>query len=93
MIGLRVRLVDIPILNPYFKSLRISKIKIILLLIRNISCVNNNDEGSFQLMVCRIVGESFRVIMENEEEVEISFTSKWDPSLEGERAPLNIDKR
>ncbi|KAK7372932.1 hypothetical protein VNO80_06323 [Phaseolus coccineus] len=45
--------------------------------------------GTFE----RIVGESFRVIMENEEEVEISFTSKWDPSLKGERAPLNIDKR
>lgn len=44
-------------------------------------------------MVCRIVGTSFSVIVENEKEVEISFTSKWDPSLEGEKAPLNIDKR
>ena len=31
--------------------------------------------------------------MENEEQVEISFTRKWDPSLKGKRAPLNIDKR
>ncbi|XP_014503466.1 probable rhamnogalacturonate lyase C [Vigna radiata var. radiata] len=45
--------------------------------------------GTFE----RIVGTSFSVIVENEKEVEISFTSKWDPSLKGEKAPLNIDKR
>ncbi|KAG5080959.1 hypothetical protein AAZX31_02G202200 [Glycine max] len=45
--------------------------------------------GTFE----RIVGTSFNVIMENEEQVEISFTRKWDPSLKGKRAPLNIDKR
>ncbi|KAL2317594.1 hypothetical protein Fmac_031470 [Flemingia macrophylla] len=45
--------------------------------------------GTFE----RIVGTRFRVITENEEQVEISFTSKWDPSLKGKRAPLNIDKR
>jgi len=44
-------------------------------------------------MVCRIVGTSFSVIMKNDKQVEISFTSKWDPSLKGEKAPLNIDKR
>jgi rhamnogalacturonan endolyase len=41
----------------------------------------------------RIKGESFRVVVENEEQVEISFTRMWDPSLEGKLAPLNIDKR
>lgn len=41
----------------------------------------------------RIKGESFRVVVENEEQVEISFTRTWDPSLEGKLAPLNIDKR
>ncbi|KAJ6335372.1 hypothetical protein OIU78_012076 [Salix suchowensis] len=40
-----------------------------------------------------IKGESFRVVVENEEQVEISFTRMWDPSLEGKLAPLNIDKR
>ncbi|KAL3034576.1 hypothetical protein AAZX31_02G202300 [Glycine max] len=41
----------------------------------------------------RIVGTSFNVVSENEEQVEISFTRKWNPSLKGKRAPLNIDKR
>ncbi|XP_038715580.1 probable rhamnogalacturonate lyase B isoform X1 [Tripterygium wilfordii] len=41
----------------------------------------------------RIGGKSFRVVVENEEQVEISFTSSWDRSLEGKIVPLNIDKR
>lgn len=41
----------------------------------------------------RIKGSSFRVIVENEEQVELSFTRIWDPSLEGKVVPLNIDKR
>ncbi|XP_022940913.1 probable rhamnogalacturonate lyase B isoform X1 [Cucurbita moschata] len=40
-----------------------------------------------------IKGSSFRVIVENEEQVELSFTRMWDPSLEGKVVPLNIDKR
>lgn len=31
--------------------------------------------------------------MENEEQVELSFTRIWDASLEGKYVPLNIDKR
>ncbi|KAK9930126.1 hypothetical protein M0R45_027181 [Rubus argutus] len=38
-------------------------------------------------------GTSFRVIVENEEQVELSFTRTWDASLEGKYVPLNIDKR
>ncbi|GLT60574.1 hypothetical protein SLA2020_333350 [Shorea laevis] len=38
-------------------------------------------------------GKKFQVIVENENQVEISFTRMWDPSLEGRVAPLNIDKR
>ncbi|KAK6938056.1 Rhamnogalacturonan lyase, domain II [Dillenia turbinata] len=40
----------------------------------------------------RIIGAYFSVIVENEEQVEISFTTTWDSSLKG-NAPLNIDKR
>ncbi|XP_059631230.1 probable rhamnogalacturonate lyase B [Cornus florida] len=40
-----------------------------------------------------IEGSSFKVIVENEEKVELSFTRTWDPSLQDEHAPLNIDKR
>uniref|UniRef100_A0A2P2INM9 rhamnogalacturonan endolyase n=2 Tax=Rhizophora mucronata TaxID=61149 RepID=A0A2P2INM9_RHIMU len=40
-----------------------------------------------------ISGTSFTVIVENEEQVELSFTRMWDPSLEGKYIPLNIDKR
>ncbi|KAL1308753.1 hypothetical protein AAHE18_17G129000 [Arachis hypogaea] len=45
--------------------------------------------GTFE----RIVGTSFNVIVENEEQIEISFTRMWDPSMEGKLSPLNIDKR
>ncbi|XP_019438471.1 PREDICTED: uncharacterized protein LOC109344244 isoform X1 [Lupinus angustifolius] len=40
-----------------------------------------------------IKGTCFQVIVQNEEQVEISFTRMWDPSLEGMLVPLNIDKR
>ncbi|XP_021888092.1 probable rhamnogalacturonate lyase B isoform X2 [Carica papaya] len=40
-----------------------------------------------------IHGTSFRVIIENEEQVELSFSRMWDPSLEGKFVPLSIDKR
>ncbi|XP_010475808.1 PREDICTED: uncharacterized protein LOC104755166 [Camelina sativa] len=40
-----------------------------------------------------IKGTNFEVIMKNEEQIELSFTRKWDPSLEGKAVPLNIDKR
>ncbi|KAK6142587.1 hypothetical protein DH2020_022935 [Rehmannia glutinosa] len=40
-----------------------------------------------------IEGTSLRVIVENEEQVELSFTRTWDPSLQGEQAPLCIDRR
>ncbi|KAJ6735646.1 RHAMNOGALACTURONATE LYASE FAMILY PROTEIN [Salix viminalis] len=40
-----------------------------------------------------ISGTSFRVIVENDEQVELSFTRMWDSLLEGKYIPLNIDKR
>lgn len=40
-----------------------------------------------------ISGTSFRVVVENDEQVELSFTRMWDSSLEGKYIPLNIDKR
>lgn len=46
-------------------------------------------KGTFDV----IKGTSFRVIVENEEQVELSFTRTWDASLEGKYVPLNIDKR
>ncbi|XP_058221954.1 rhamnogalacturonate lyase B-like isoform X2 [Rhododendron vialii] len=38
-------------------------------------------------------GTSFKVIVEDEEQVELSFTRPWDPSLQADHSPLNIDKR
>ncbi|XP_048331249.2 rhamnogalacturonate lyase B [Ziziphus jujuba] len=40
-----------------------------------------------------IRGSSFRIIVENEEQVELSFTRTWDPTQEGKAVPLSIDKR
>ncbi|KAJ0086595.1 hypothetical protein Patl1_08702 [Pistacia atlantica] len=40
-----------------------------------------------------IEGTHFRVVVENEEQIELSFLRFWDSSLEGKYIPLNIDKR
>ncbi|XP_020576578.1 rhamnogalacturonate lyase B-like [Phalaenopsis equestris] len=40
-----------------------------------------------------IKGTDFEVILEDENQVEVSFTRRWDPSLKGTFVPLNIDKR
>ncbi|KAF2299820.1 hypothetical protein GH714_003616 [Hevea brasiliensis] len=72
-----------------------------LLEVRN----NESDRGYWDLVWSKegstgttgtsyvIKGTYFKVIVENEEQVEISFTKLWDPSLEGQLAPLNLDKR
>lgn len=44
-------------------------------------------------LVIRIKATSFKVIVENENQVEVSFSRPWDPSLKGKLVPLNIDKR
>uniref|UniRef100_A0A7N0UQB2 rhamnogalacturonan endolyase n=1 Tax=Kalanchoe fedtschenkoi TaxID=63787 RepID=A0A7N0UQB2_KALFE len=41
----------------------------------------------------RIQGTSFKVVVETDEQIELSFARNWDPSLEGKSVPLNIDKR
>ncbi|XP_030542774.2 probable rhamnogalacturonate lyase B isoform X1 [Rhodamnia argentea] len=41
----------------------------------------------------RMNATKFDVIVENDEQVEISFTRMWDSSKEGTMVPLNIDKR
>ncbi|MBA0720782.1 hypothetical protein Golax_008386, partial [Gossypium laxum] len=38
-------------------------------------------------------GTSFKVVVETEDQVEVSFTRTWDISLEGDVVPLNLDKR
>ncbi|XP_021972443.1 rhamnogalacturonate lyase B isoform X2 [Helianthus annuus] len=45
--------------------------------------------GTFE----RIVGTSCQVIVETEEQVELSFSTTWNSSLEGKHVPLKIDKR
>ncbi|CAI8599912.1 unnamed protein product [Vicia faba] len=40
-----------------------------------------------------IKGTCFEVIVQNEDQVEVSFKRMWDHSLEGKYVPLNIDKR
>ncbi|KAF7138573.1 hypothetical protein RHSIM_Rhsim07G0213900 [Rhododendron simsii] len=38
-------------------------------------------------------GTGFKVVVEDEEQIELSFTRPWDPSLQPDHSPLNIDKR
>ncbi|KAG1361069.1 putative rhamnogalacturonate lyase B [Cocos nucifera] len=49
----------------------------------------NEDERAFD----RIQGTNFKIIFQSEEQVEVSFTRTWTPSLNGTLIPLNIDKR
>ncbi|KAI4389482.1 hypothetical protein MLD38_001704 [Melastoma candidum] len=52
-----------------------------------------NAPGSSTGIFDVIKGTSFKVIVETDDLVEVSFTRTWDPSLEGKLVPLNIDKR
>ncbi|OIW14564.1 hypothetical protein TanjilG_14950 [Lupinus angustifolius] len=40
-----------------------------------------------------IKATTLRIVVENEDQVELSFSRTWDTSLEGKLVPLNIDKR
>ncbi|KAL6572548.1 hypothetical protein OROMI_013506 [Orobanche minor] len=52
-------------------------------------------DGSGKSGVFEVIkATNFKVIQESEEQVEVSFSRPWDPSLHrGELVPLNIDKR
>ncbi|MFS7913229.1 putative rhamnogalacturonate lyase [Helianthus anomalus] len=51
-------------------------------------------DGSGRTGVFEVIkSTSFKVIVETEELVEVSFSRPWDPSLKGKFVPLNIDKR
>ncbi|WCJ35666.1 Rhamnogalacturonate lyase family protein [Euphorbia peplus] len=41
----------------------------------------------------RMDGTTFKVVVENEEHIELSFSRTWNSSLHGQLVPLNIDKR
>ncbi|KAJ7953493.1 Rhamnogalacturonate lyase family protein [Quillaja saponaria] len=41
----------------------------------------------------RIKGTNFSIVMENEDQVEVSFLKTWKSSMEGSSIPVNIDKR
>ncbi|KAK6116097.1 hypothetical protein DH2020_008366 [Rehmannia glutinosa] len=45
--------------------------------------------GTFEV----IHGTKFEVVVETEEQIELSFSRTWDTSLQGKLGPLNIDKR
>ncbi|XP_031118751.1 uncharacterized protein LOC116022259 [Ipomoea triloba] len=53
------------------------------------NATDTGKSGIFEV----IKATKFSVIMETEEQVEVSFSRPWDPSLQGKFVPLNIDKR
>ncbi|KAG5031185.1 hypothetical protein JHK82_014800 [Glycine max] len=53
------------------------------------SPTSTGTSGTFDV----IKGTTFKVVVENEDQVELSFTRTWDVSREGKLVPLNIDKR
>ncbi|KAL3733038.1 hypothetical protein ACJRO7_022545 [Eucalyptus globulus] len=52
-----------------------------------------NAPGSSTGIFDVIKGTSFSVVVQSDDQVELSFTRTYDPSLEGKLVPLNIDKR
>lgn len=53
----------------------------------------NSPDGGKSGVFEVIKGTDFKVIKETDDQVEISFSRPWDPSLQGKLVPLNIDKR
>jgi hypothetical protein len=51
------------------------------------------SKSELKILWFRINGTCFEVIVQNEDQVELSFKRMWDHSLEGKFVPLNIDKR
>ncbi|XP_026415560.1 probable rhamnogalacturonate lyase B isoform X2 [Papaver somniferum] len=41
----------------------------------------------------KLKATTFKVIVQNENQIEVSFSWKWDISLKGKLAPMNLDKR
>ncbi|CAA0843326.1 Rhamnogalacturonate lyase family protein [Striga hermonthica] len=56
-------------------------------------CVWNSLDGGKAGGFEVIKATKFEVINESEEQVELSFSRPWDPSIQGKVAPINIDKR
>ncbi|KAL5559923.1 hypothetical protein UlMin_036134 [Ulmus minor] len=54
--------------------------------------IGNGSQGK-KGSLDRLEGTDFKVILENEEQIEVSFTRTWNTSLDGKQVPLNIDKR
>ncbi|KAI3869456.1 hypothetical protein MKX03_031712 [Papaver bracteatum] len=46
-------------------------------------------EGNFD----KLKATTFKVIVHNENQIEVSFSWTWDISLKGKRMPINLDKR
>ena len=52
----------------------------------------------FTTSICRLIGSDFSVILEDENQVEVSFTNKWDAATWNSsgsywRLPVNVDRR
>lgn len=62
-------------------------------MIDNLGLLSTYLTKVFGLIICRIKATNFQVIMSNDDQVEVSFSRQWDPSLKGKLVPLNIDKR
>ncbi|XP_057794198.1 uncharacterized protein LOC131010609 isoform X2 [Salvia miltiorrhiza] len=53
------------------------------------NALDGSRTGVFEV----IKATTFKVIKDTEDQVEVSFSRPWDPSLQGKLIPLNIDKR
>lgn len=44
-------------------------------------------------LFCRLQGTKFKIIKDDQDQMEISFTKTWSISMNGSTVPLNVDKR
>ncbi|KAM3237642.1 hypothetical protein P3S67_012050 [Capsicum chacoense] len=50
---------------------------------------STGTKGKFERLKCT----TYKVILETDDQIELSFSRTWDVSLQGKLIPLNIDKR
>ncbi|KAK3017900.1 hypothetical protein RJ639_005206 [Escallonia herrerae] len=52
---------------------------------------NTSAKSSYQMD--KLFGTNFKVIVQNEDQIELSFARTWNPSLDDSKVPLNVDRR
>ncbi|CAN1766490.1 Rhamnogalacturonate lyase [Linum perenne] len=78
--------------SAHFQAVKLQKLDQYVVISNGIVEVKLTNPAG-QLTGIRLDCNNLRVITENDEQVELSFTRRWNSSMGGYAVPLNIDKR